>query len=76
MTLLNLLDPELGAKVRSVVLRVLAVATAVLALLQGVLGVLDTLPHWPWVGVVALFVQAVIVQVARGTSFGNKVVGD
>lgn len=66
-----LLDPELGAKIRAKLLMLGAIATALVALAQSVANLLDTLPHWPWVGSALYGLHAVIVFLARYTSLGN-----
>jgi hypothetical protein len=71
MNLLNLLDPELGAKVRAVIAVALGVITAVVAVLQAVAGVLDTLPRWQGVGAVAIWIQSALVFLARFTPVGT-----
>lgn len=70
----NLLDPLLGQRARALFTLTLAVATALLALAQGVLETADVLPQWKWVAIVGLVARAVISGLTTFTRFGTKLV--
>lgn len=69
---MNLLDPVLGNKIRSVCVAAIGVVTAVMLVLQNVLDVLESLPEWHQVGAVAAIVQSAITALANFTEVGTK----
>lgn len=67
-----LFDPEFGRRTRLLLTLILAVVTALLAFLQGVLDVLEFLPDYEYIGAAALFVKAIIERLTFFTNIGNK----
>jgi hypothetical protein len=77
MSLLNLLNTELGAKARAFLVALAGAVTALILLLQEVADTLDMLPDWGPVGGVLAIITAIVTFLGRFTSLGNpKVEGD
>jgi hypothetical protein len=73
MNILDIFDKDTGAKLRAFVVVVLALISAVVAVLQGALDVLQTLPDWDHMASAATFISGAIVFLGRFTALGNKV---
>jgi hypothetical protein len=74
MSILNLLDPELGRKIRHALTIILTVLSVALLILQKAADVLESLPKWSWVSQVSLWIVTAVQMLTYWSSIGNKVV--
>ena len=73
MSVLDLFDKELGAKLRAGLAVALAVITFVVAVLQAVVDNVGILPQWQEVGAVAIWLQGAITFLGRFTAIGDQI---
>lgn len=73
MNLLDLLDRDLGARLRAGLAVALAVATFLIAVAQTALDSLHVLPDWEQLGAAAIWLQGVVSGLGRFLEFGNKI---
>lgn len=71
--MLDLLDKDLGARIRGALVVLIGVATFLIFVLQAALDAAHSLPDWEAVGAVGVQVQALITLLGRFTAVGNKV---
>lgn len=69
---MNVLDTEIGAKGRAVLVALAGLITAVITFLQEVVEIGDKLPDWGPTGAVLAMVVAAITFLGRFTKLGNS----
>lgn len=71
--MLTIFDKETGARLRAGLAVALAVATFLVAVLQGALDAAHFLPAWKEVGAIAMWVQGAVSFLGRFIELGNKI---
>ena len=73
MNLLDLLDKDLGEKLRDGIAVALAVVTVIVAVLQAIVDNVGILPQWQEVGAIAIWLQGAITFLGRFTAIGDQI---
>lgn len=73
MSIFDLFDKELGAKLRAGLAVALAVVTFAVAVLQSIVDNVGILPQWQEVGAVAMWLQGAITFLGRFTALGDQI---